>query len=282
MGFATRQDKHLEVTGRANAVGGSRRKAELVPDDDEDGAADDGASMYSRFSHAPSLHPSMAGSVRSEACHRESIGAGDETLYWDYAHRQVERQDLGHCCRECRLPFTSLGEALTERRGARLSMRYHAACFSGYADPRSQVGSSHHTGRLSGTQLDAAPGSKAGGKMRTSQHFEGGGAHRSCQGAGGGGSGKSGMGLGLGSNGFGGKSSRGTGLADDANLSGLDLTPPKPSAGAGLSEAALRAHDGRGDGAQEGGRDADALLLAAAGAGIGSLAIGSIAEVEED
>ena len=29
--------------------------------------------------------------------------------------------------------------------GARISSRYHAECFSGFADPRSQVSGSHHT-----------------------------------------------------------------------------------------------------------------------------------------
>ena len=252
--FNARMDRHLQVTGRTNAVGSSRQKAQLLLDDGDASAADDSASVYSRFSHAPSLHPSVAGSVMSEACHSETIGAGDATAYWDYQHRGAERPDLGHNCKECRLPFTTIGEPLTERRGARISMRYHAACFSGYADPRSQVGSSHHVGRLSGTQLDAAPGTKAGGKMRTAQHFDSGGAKRTLQSGGGGGSGKTGMGLVMGSNGFGAKSSRGTGIADAADPSGLDLTPPAASAGPGLSEAQLRAHndDQRGEVGVEG------------------------------
>ena len=279
-GFVARQEQHLARTGRANAVGTSRCKAALLLD--EEGPTDDAASTYSRFSHAPSLHPSMAGSVVSEACHSETIGAGDETAYWDYSHRTVERHDLGHNCRECRRPFTKIGEPLTERRGARLSMRYHAQCFSGYADPRSQLTSSHHSGKLAGTQLEAAPGSKAGGKMRTSQHFEGGGAARSCQG--GGGTGKSGMGLGMGSNGFGAKSSRGCGVSTEAsdNQAGVDLTPPAPSAGPGLSEAALRAHQERQrleEQQHEG--DACAGAVSAAQRGLANLACGSIAEGHE-
>ena len=261
--FAERQDKHLQKTGRSNAVGTSRRKADVVVLDNGDGesADDDGASVYSRYSHAPSLHPSMAGSVMSEACHPDTIGAGDETMYWDYQHRTVERQDLGHKCRECRLPFTTIGEPLTERRGARVSMRYHAACFSGYADPRSQIGSSHHAGKLSGTQCDAAPGKKTG-KMRTGAHFDGASAERTLYAT----TGKSGMGLGMGSNGFGVRSSRGTGLADDAAASsGIDMTPPTPSAGPGLSEGMLRAH-------QE-----QQMLVE----GVSSLSIGRIAEEEE-
>jgi hypothetical protein len=249
-GFQARQDRHLSATGRANAIGSSRCKVDFTVDGD-DALLDDNASVASsRVSHAPSLHPSLAGSIMSEACHSDTIGAGDQTMYWDYQHRMVERQDLGHKCKECKLPFTTIGEPLTERRGARISMRYHAACFSGFADPRSQIGSSHHTGKLSGTQLQAAPGSKPGSKMRTSSHFEGGG-HR-CSGeaaaastipppshAGGG---KSGMGLGMGSHGFGAKSSRGTGAAPDMNLSGFDLAGGESSAGPGLSEAQLKAH----------------------------------------
>lgn len=236
--FAQRQDAHLQKTGRANAAGASRKKAEVLMEDDG-GAMDDNASVYSRFSHAPSLHPSIAGSMMSEACHPETIGAGDDTKYWDFQHRAVEKHDLGHRCRECRMPFTTIGEPLTERRGARVSMRYHAACFSGFADPRSQVASSHHVGSLAGSQFEAAPGAKAGSKMRTSQHFEGGGAARagarSSSGSGGGG-GKTGMGLTMGSNGFGARSSRGTGMAG-----GVAAEPVRGPGG--LSEAALRQHE---------------------------------------
>lgn len=50
--------------------------------------------------------------------------------------------------------------------------QYHAECFSGFADPRSQAASSHHVGRLAGTQLQAAPTAKAASKMRTAAHFD--------------------------------------------------------------------------------------------------------------
>ena len=36
---------------------------------------------------ARSLHPSVAGSAASRACSEATIGAGDATDYWDYAHR---------------------------------------------------------------------------------------------------------------------------------------------------------------------------------------------------
>ena len=167
--FAARIDRHLIRTGRANATGASRR-AETV----EDGAADDLSDILSvatKFSHAPSLHPSSVSGM-SEACHPETIGAGDMTQYWDFQHREAQRNDLGHKCRECRMPFTTIGEPITERRGARVSMRYHAECYSGYADPRSQLSSSHHQGTLKGTQLPAAPAGPFA-KMRTAAHFEG-------------------------------------------------------------------------------------------------------------
>lgn len=100
-------------------------------------------------------------------CARNTLQTG----YWDYQHRCVEVKDLGHRCRECKQPFAKLGDALTERRGARTSMRYHAECFSGFADPRSQASSSAHVGVHAGSHYEAAPTLKAGSKMRTSAHF---------------------------------------------------------------------------------------------------------------
>ncbi|EKX35401.1 hypothetical protein GUITHDRAFT_155504 [Guillardia theta CCMP2712] len=99
-----------------------------------------------------------------------NIGAGNETEYWDFVHRKVERTDLGHRCRECKQPFDRLGDPLTERRGARVSLRYHTSCFSGYKDPRSQSLSSAYVGTLSGTQSSQAPTSRTH-KMRTDSHF---------------------------------------------------------------------------------------------------------------
>eukprot|EP00928_Gymnodinium_smaydae_P049553 TRINITY_DN33277_c0_g1_i1.p1 TRINITY_DN33277_c0_g1~~TRINITY_DN33277_c0_g1_i1.p1 ORF type:complete len:298 (+),score=61.34 TRINITY_DN33277_c0_g1_i1:45-938(+) len=250
--FSERQEAHLVRTGRANAASSSRARADL-PAEASGGAVEDGASVVSRGSVAPSLHPSMAGTVMSQACHPDTVGAGDETLYWDFQHRTSTRADLGHTCRECKKPFASIGEPMTERRGARVSMRYHAACFSGFADPRSQVGSSTHVGNLRGTQLEAAPSGKAGSKMRTSAHFDSGGrlAQQARASAGNGGSGKTGMGLGIGSNGFGAKSSRGVGQAaqmnDEQDLSGIAeaallSAPPAGAQKSMLSAEALRAH----------------------------------------
>eukprot|EP00966_Prymnesium_polylepis_P056881 1316499-Prymnesium_polylepis.1 len=176
----------------------------------------------------------------SESCSRDTIGAGDATHYWDYQHRAVTRSDLGHKCRECKMPFTTIGDALTERRGARVSMRYHAECFSGFADPRSQCSSSHHTGSLAGHQLDAAPSTKAGSKMRTAKHFSGSSATRAADAPReiGGGGGKMGHGLGMGSNGFGGCSSR-----PDVASAASNPQAQQPRGPGDLSEAKLRAHD---------------------------------------
>lgn len=199
--FAARQDGLLQRQGRTNATGASRTAVEWGGGDDEE---PDGMSTASgAFSVAPSLHPSMAGSTVSHACSEVTIGAGDDTGYWDFCHRAATKKDLGHNCRECKRPFTKVGDPLTERRGARTSRsspfgrdisfpieactltsvafahsRYHAECFSGFADPRSQTGSSFHTGRLAGTQLGAAPKTKAGSKMRVSRHFDIGGDSR--------------------------------------------------------------------------------------------------------
>lgn len=178
-GFHERQEAHLAKQLRTNATSSSRRRS-VMPNGTRSSADadewDDAASENTSASRAPSLHPSLAGTAISLACSEVTIGAGDDTEYWDFQHRAATAKDLGHTCRECRLPFTSIGEALTERRGARISSRYHAECFSGYADPRSQTGSSHHTGHLARQQFDAAPLRKATSKMRTGSHFERGGA----------------------------------------------------------------------------------------------------------
>jgi hypothetical protein len=60
------------------------------------------------------------------------------TIYWAYEFRPTNRTDLGHMCKECKKPFTSLNEIITIRRGGRIELRYHKNCFSGYADPRSK------------------------------------------------------------------------------------------------------------------------------------------------
>ena len=63
-----------------------------MPDEEEDDMDERGdtASEYSRTSvnsMARSIHPSVAGSALSQACSDTTIGAGDATDYWDFAHR---------------------------------------------------------------------------------------------------------------------------------------------------------------------------------------------------
>jgi len=163
---------------------------------DQDGVSERG----SVASKAPSFHPSVGQS--SVGLSESTIGAGDDTAYWDFQHRKVEKKDLGHKCFECKEAFRSIGAALTERRGGRVSMRYHGECFSGFADPRSQARSSHHEGRLAGSQLEAAPVGTTS-KMRTAKHFDQGG--RVAAGIGG----KFGTLMSMGHNSFGSKSSKG-------------------------------------------------------------------------
>jgi hypothetical protein len=235
-GFSQRMDSHLTRKGYTNATSASRI-AQPVPGDgvsDSDDELDPegmsgGVSVGGRSaaSYAPSLHPSVA-STFSAACSESTIGAGDDTGYWDYRHREVAIKDLGHKCRECKLPFRKMGEPMTERRGARTSMRYHAECFSGFADPRSQNSSSMHVGKLAGTQMGAAPTKKAGSKMRTGQHFEGGLSDKLSEGGGGGKIAAAFLG---GSSGFG---------ADSAKKSGgVMVVPARP----GLSISQLEEHN---------------------------------------
>ena len=245
-GMTARQERHLMRKGLSNAARGSRVAVPMPGEDvdDDEPFGNDGATMASRASRAPSLHPSMAGTTISMACSEHTIGAGDDTGYWDFQHRTVEAKDLGHRCRECKRPFRHLGDPLTERRGARVSMRYHAECFSGYADPRSQAASSHHTGHLAGTQFDAAPTNKAGSKMRTGSHFTGGGGNKSglargkgaytgvAAGVGAGGRQNDKIAAFMGNNHFGAASSKGKGV----------LQQPLGPAG-GLTEADLKQHD---------------------------------------
>ena len=99
-----RNEKHLRRHGRDNAASSSRQSENVEFDnedefdnDGEEGDDRDGAmSTVSRFSHAPSLHPSMRSAAVSEACSTVTIGAGDNTQYWDFQHRVVVKNDLGH------------------------------------------------------------------------------------------------------------------------------------------------------------------------------------------
>jgi len=200
--FQERQEALLVKQGRGNATKASRIAVAMedpqVQSNDE--RPESSVSVASVASKAPSLHPSVATSI---GLSESTLGAGDDTAYWDFQHRKVEKKDLGHKCFECKETFKSLGTALTERRGGRVSMRYHGECFSGFADPRSQARSSHHEGRLRGSQLHAAP-QEVTSKMRTAKHFEQGG-RVACGSIGG----KFGTMMAMGHNSFGSKSSKG-------------------------------------------------------------------------
>ncbi len=80
LSFAERQDEALTRQGRHNATAASRH-AVAMPDHEDPQDNDDAASSAARLSHAPSLHPSMAGTVVSKACSEFTIGAGDDTGY---------------------------------------------------------------------------------------------------------------------------------------------------------------------------------------------------------
>eukprot|EP00747_Dinoflagellata_sp_TGD_P163606 gnl/TRDRNA2_/TRDRNA2_182445_c0_seq1.p1 gnl/TRDRNA2_/TRDRNA2_182445_c0~~gnl/TRDRNA2_/TRDRNA2_182445_c0_seq1.p1 ORF type:complete len:313 (+),score=48.80 gnl/TRDRNA2_/TRDRNA2_182445_c0_seq1:111-1049(+) len=243
--FLARQESLLIKRGRGNATRASRTAIPLLDAEEiEDGAdeASQAGSMASRCSKAPSLHPS-AGGV-SLGLSEVSIGAGDDTGYWDFQHRTVKSGDLGHTCRECKQPFRKIGDPLTERRGARISMKYHGECFSGFADPRSQANSSTWTGRLAGTQMDAAPRYKATTKMRVSAHFDGtsGAASALTLGMGG----KHGGQMGMGHNGFGSKSSKGK--------------VPQRAPG-GFTEGQLAAHDAHMEAINEDGAGEESISV---------------------
>jgi hypothetical protein len=86
LAFVQRNEEHLARHGRANAASLSRVAEPMldVGGADDDDVDDDGArSTMSKVSRAPSvapsLHPSMAGSVRSMACSEVTVGAGDRT-----------------------------------------------------------------------------------------------------------------------------------------------------------------------------------------------------------
>jgi hypothetical protein len=95
------------------------------------------------------------------------------TLYWKSQKRKTLARDIGHKCRECGAPFAKVGDGLVMRRGGRIELRYHAACFSGSDDPRSQPSSSFSAAeqkRLKVSLPDAAP-QLPFRKMRTSSQF---------------------------------------------------------------------------------------------------------------
>ncbi|CAM9966852.1 unnamed protein product [Ascophyllum nodosum] len=99
------------------------------------------------------------------------FGNGDDSRYWDYAFRSTHRGDLGHSCRECKRPFLNLNETIAVRRGGRIELKYHQACFSMVADPRSQPTSSANVGKFVDALKDTAAPEELYRKMRTRGHW---------------------------------------------------------------------------------------------------------------
>ena len=161
--FAQRQDAHLQRTGRMNAIASSRKKAELlsVENDNEERWDDDTApqcsTRASRMRHL--LHPSMVGSLMSEACHPETIGAGDDTKYWDFQHRVVEKHDLGHAAVGVGCPSRPL--ATRSRSDVGHAFRCDITRRASPVSPTHGRSALRRT-MLGGmpAQLDAAPGAK--------------------------------------------------------------------------------------------------------------------------
>ena len=90
-----------------------------------------------------------------------------DQLYWTVTYGVSDR--MGLCCRECRATINK-GERYACRDGRRIRMCYHLKCFSGEADPRTQRGSSYHTGSLKDVISEAAPERKGAGKFSVSQY----------------------------------------------------------------------------------------------------------------
>eukprot|EP00466_Bigelowiella_natans_P014272 jgi/Bigna1/126617/aug1.3_g1325 len=89
--------------------------------------------------------------------------------YWKHRYRPCVARDLGHSCRECKKPFKKIGELIAIRRGGRIEMRYHKACFSGNSDPRSQSKGTHLHGKWADKVSKKAPKGRYQ-KMRTTAH----------------------------------------------------------------------------------------------------------------
>lgn len=83
--------------------------------------------------------------------------------YWTVSHGVASR--TGHSCRQCGAVI-SKGDRISVRDGRRMRLFYHAACFSGESDPRTQ---GSKDGRLDGVG-PSAPASKGAGKWSVSMY----------------------------------------------------------------------------------------------------------------
>ena len=86
--------------------------------------------------------------------------------YWTVSFGVCTR--LGLTCRECRAPLFK-GQRIAARDGRKIRLTYHDECFSGDADPRTQLNASSAEGRLPQACFSQqAPARKGRGKWSTS------------------------------------------------------------------------------------------------------------------
>lgn len=86
--------------------------------------------------------------------------------YWTVSFGVCTR--LGLTCRECRAPLFK-GQRIAARDGRKIRLTYHDECFSGDADPRTQLNASSAEGRLpQACFTQQAPAHKGRGKWSTS------------------------------------------------------------------------------------------------------------------
>lgn len=106
-------------------------------------------------------------SVQRELPHNKKEQQED-TLYWTVSSGIAARN--GWTCRECKKPIAK-GEQIKVRDGRKVRLMYHDKCFSGGADPRTQLHSSFQQGRLPRNSFQPeAPREKGTGKWSTATY----------------------------------------------------------------------------------------------------------------
>ena len=92
--------------------------------------------------------------------------------YWTVSGGVADRI---YMCRECK-EIIHRGSKIACRDGRKIRLTYHAECFSGESDPRTQLTSSFTEQRYRGAVTAAAPDTKGSGKWSTSSYGYQGGA----------------------------------------------------------------------------------------------------------
>ena len=88
--------------------------------------------------------------------------------YWTVSFGPAVR--MGWTCRECKRAIQK-GEQIACRDGRKIRLYYHQGCFSGDADPRTQVSSSFNDPRFPSVAFQSeAPAVKGRGKWSTSAY----------------------------------------------------------------------------------------------------------------